>query len=300
MSKGVRFTLPICIPSLLCLCTVRRLDIAEKVLYNISWACVAVVFFYFFQYFRGVFYIESYDMSFSYACLLPMIILYARKKLYTVPLSFILFVGVLAIGSRGAALYFIVFVLFDMIQNKSKWRWVILMLGILFVVLLPSLADYLDALGIHSRTLSMIDSGDIGSDSGRGSIAGTCWNVLLSKSPILGLGIFGDYVIIGAYCHNIFLEFLMDFGLVAGVILILFLITRLFRVYFHADREYRNKILQYFCAFILPFMTSGSYLINSDFWIFLGLCILIERRNIRLSRKGKFAMRATPSIAVVR
>lgn len=280
MSKGVRFTLPICIPSFLCLCTIKRLEITEKLMYFISWACVAVVSFYFFMYFRGFFYIENYDMTFSYACLLPMIILYARKGLISVVVSFFLFICVFAIGSRGAAFYYLVFVIIDMIQKKSKWTWVLFLSGALFIALLPNLSDFLDTIGIHSRTLSLLDSGDITSDSGRGSIASTCWNALLSKSPILGLGVFGDYVIIvDGYCHNIFLEILIDFGLVAGVLLILYLVTRLLRIYSHSDREYRNKIIQYFCAFILPFMTSGSYLINSDFWIFLGLCVLTERIN---------------------
>lgn len=279
MSQGLRFTLPICIPSLLCLCTIKRIEIAETMLYFISWLCVIVVAFYFIQYFRGVFFIDSYDMSFSYACLLPMVVLYARKTKYSVIVSFVLFFAVLAIGSRGAALYYLVFVVFDMFQSKNKWRWVPLILGIAIVVLLPYLPTFFESIGLHSRTLSMFYEGNIDNDTGRGEIAEKCWNDLLNESPILGLGIFGDCAIVGVYCHNIFLEIMVDFGLIAGAALILFLISKLIRVYSHSIPEYRNKIMQYFCALILPFMTSGSYLISSDFWIFIGLCILIERRN---------------------
>lgn len=279
MSQGVRFTLPVCIPSLLCLCTIQRIEIAEKMLYFISWLCVIVVAFYFVQYFRGVFFIDSYDMSFSYACLLPMVVLYARKTSYSAVASLALFVAVLAIGNRGAALYYLVFVVFDMFQSKNKWRWVSLLLGIAIVVLLSYLPTFFESIGVTSRTLSLLYSGSIDYDSGRGDIAAKCWNALLNESPILGLGIFGDYVIIGNYCHNIFLEILVDFGPIAGAVLIVFLISNLIRVYFHSNPEYRNKIMQYFCALILPFMTSGSYLIGSNFWMFIGMCILIERKN---------------------
>lgn len=279
MSQGLRFTLPICIPSLLCLCTIRRIEIAERMLYFISWFCVAVVAFYFVQYFRGVFIIDSYDMAFSYSCLLPMVVLYARKSKYSIIASLLMFIIVLAIGSRGAALYYLVFVVFDMFQTKNKWRWVPLILGIAILVLLPYLPTFFESIGLHSRTLTMLLDGNIDYDSGRGDIAEKCWNVLYNESPILGLGVFGDFVIVGNYCHNIFLEILVDFGLIAGFALILFLISKLIRVYFHSIPEYRNKIMKYFCALILPFMTSGSYLISSDFWMFLGLCILIERTN---------------------
>lgn len=279
LAQGVRFTLPICIPSLLCLCTIKRIEIVEKMIYIISWACVVVVVFYFIQYFRGVFFIDSYDMSFSYSCLLPMVVLYARKTKYSVIVSFVLFFAVLAIGSRGAAAYYLAFVVFDMFQSKSKWRWVPLFMGIVIMVLLPYLPTFFESIGLHSRTLSMLYGGSIDYDSGRGDIAAKCWDILMNESPFLGLGIFGDYVVIGNYCHNIFLEIMVDFGLIAGAALILFLISKLIRVYSHSIPEYRNKIMQYFCALILPFMTSGSYLISSDFWIFIGLCILIERRN---------------------
>lgn len=279
MSQGIRLTLPVCLPSFLCLYTIRRMEIVEEMLYFISWSCVIVVAFYFVQYFRGVFFIDSYDMSFSYACLLPMVVLYSRKTKYSVIVSFVLFLAVMAIGSRGAAAYYLVFVVFDMVQSKSKWRWVPILLGIAIAVLLPYLPSFFESIGLNSRTLAMLLDGNIDYDSGRGDIAEKCWNVLYNESPILGLGIFGDFVIVGNYCHNIFLEILVDFGLIAGFALILFLISKLIRVYFHSIPEYRNKIMKYFCALILPFMTSGSYLISSDFWMFLGLCILIERTN---------------------
>ena len=66
-SDGLRFLLPVVIPSALCLMSVSDFKVVERTLYVISWGTAMLVLFYIIQYFRGVFVIDDYNMSYSYA-----------------------------------------------------------------------------------------------------------------------------------------------------------------------------------------------------------------------------------------
>lgn len=277
--QGARFLLPVVIPGALCLFTVKDIKVVEKTLYFISWGTALLVLFYVFNFLKGSFIAETYNMAFSYGCLLPMIVLFAHKKLYDVITSIILFIVVLAIGSRGAALYFLVYVVVDIFRQKSKWRITIITLIAGIIVILPHLYNWFDSVGINSRTMSMFYSGNISNDSGRSSIL-KLFLAKLSDQPLLGLGLFGDRTVPNiAYCHNLILEIYLNFGIIMGTIIVLFLFTRLVVLYKTSNYENRGRIICYFCAMVLPLMTSGSYLIDSGPATFIGLCFLINKDN---------------------
>lgn len=279
VSQSLRFLLPIVIPSFICLTTIYDYIVVEKTLYFISLFTAAFVFFYVVSYFRGVFSIDDYNISFSYACLLPMVAIYSHRKIYDFIICFILFVAVLAIGARGPAVYFGVYVVLDLFQQKSKWRFLLVLAIISFLLTLPFLNSWLLSVDLHSRTLQMALSGDFMSDSGRSSIQHFFWSKLWI-SPLVGIGLFGDRLLEGvAYCHNVFLEILLDFGVVIGTCIIISGVVAVIILYIKSNQACRSRILRYVCALILPLMTSGSYLVDSDLAIFAGLCILIFRKR---------------------
>ena len=81
--EAFRFLLPVSIPSCLCLLTIHDFFVFEKTLCKISIVSFLLVIIYVVAFFMGVFFIEDYDMSFGYGCLLPMVILYSKDhKLY--------------------------------------------------------------------------------------------------------------------------------------------------------------------------------------------------------------------------
>ena len=277
IGQSTRFLLPVVLPSALCLLSVTNFRVVENTLYIISWFTAVMVFYYIICFFRGIVSIYNYNMTFSYACLLPMVVLYAHRKAIDVMASGVLFISVLAIGSRGAAFCFLIYLIFDLFQHKSKWRFVVVILVVLLFVSLPFLVSWFDTIGVSSRTIDMFLSGEISNDSGRSYIQKRVLGRLLSQ-PFIGLGFFGDRID-DVYCHNILLEICLNFGLFLGPIIILFLITKLIVLYYHLGNDDRNRIIRYFCALVLPFMTSGSYLIGSEFAIFIGLCYLINKNN---------------------
>lgn len=281
LSQGIRFLLPVVIPSFLCLTVVYDYKIVEKTLYIVSWFVMALVLIYIYGFFSGVVSITSYNMALSFACVLPFVSFYLHGKFYDWIICFVLFVLVIAIGARGAALCMASCVVFDLFQHKSRWRFLSLVIIVAFVVSLPLLHGWLDSIGISSRSLNMLLYGDVTFDSGRREIRRYFLNKLM-EHPVLGIGLFGDRLLEGvAYCHNILLEVILDFGIPLGGLLIFFGLIRLISLYFKSDADNRNKIIGYFCALVLPFMTSGSYLIGSEFAIFVGLCYLINKNQIK-------------------
>lgn len=279
ISQGTRFLLPVVVPSFLCLTVVHDYKIVEKTLYVVSWFTMILVLFYIIGFFLGKVSFTKYDMAFSFACVLPFVSLYSHRKQYDWVACTVLFVMVVAIGARGSAMCMLLYVVLDLFQHKSIWRIPTLALIIVFFVSLPLLNDWFDSIGISSRSLNMLLDGDITSDSGRLAIR-TFFIEKLMEHPFIGIGLFGDRLYEDvAYCHNIVLEIVLDFGIILGGAFVIIGIIKLISSYCKSDSDNRNRIVRYFCALVIPFMTSGSYLINSNFAIFLGLCFLISKQQ---------------------
>lgn len=278
-SAGLRFLLPMVIPSALCLTTIKNIDVAERALYHTSWIAFILVLFYVLVYILGGFLIESYNMSFSYGCLLPMVSFYRHRTPLSYCISLFLLISVLAIGSRGAAIVFIAYIIYDIFQYNKKYTVVFLGLLIIGFLMLPFLSEGLDAIGIHSRTLSLLEEGSIDKDSGRGDIY-KMFLQILDENALLGIGLFGDRVYLdGFYCHNILLEMLLDWGYLGVMVLwpIIFIIMLL--TYLKSDKGNKNRIVCYTLVLIGPLMASNSYLISPDFGIYCGMMYLIYKAN---------------------
>ena len=277
ISQGLRFFLPVVVPSFICLASVYDYNVVETTLYRISWITAALVIFYVIEFFRGAFSFDGYNMAFSYACLLPMTALYSHRKVYDMIAVFIMLLAVIAIGARGPALWFLIYVVIDLFQFKSKWRIPILILAVVAFVSLPALSSWFSGIGISSRTLNMFLGDEFLYESGRSTILAFFWNQLL-EHPLTGIGMFGDRLQEGvAYCHNIVLEILLDFGFLFGSLIIVAGLIAIVSLYKKSNPNNRNRIIRYFCALVMPFMLSQSYLIDSSFAIFIGICVLLRK-----------------------
>lgn len=289
MNEGFRFLLPLIIPSAVCLTTVENMDVLKKSLVITAWLSAVLVFFYTFAYFAGRFVIDSYNMSFSYGCLLPMIVLYSQRRVFPTIVSLFLFVVVLAIGSRGGAIIFVAYVIVDALINRRKGRWLVMVLGFVFVLFLPFLKSFFDSIGIGSRTLGLLNAGDITYDSGREYIYNICINAL-SDQPILGLGLFGDRALLeGAYCHNFFLEICLDFGVFLGIVVVLFLLLCFIKSWRVSKGDNREILLIITFGCFLPYMVSGSYLVSNNVALWLGTMLLLKNSNLDFNLRDENA-----------
>ena len=279
--EAVRFTLPVVIPSCLCLLCLSDMRVFEDVLYYISWITFCLAIYYVLGVTFGGIMFNGYNMSFSYGLLLPMISLYSRKNSYSVIASMLLFIFVIALGSRGAAVFFSLYVIVDIILFNRKFLILIIIAIVSIILLIPLFINKLDEFGISSRTLMLLLSGDFNQDSGRSEIFDLVINPLM-KNPIMGIGLWGDrYYIDGFYCHNIILEICLNFGMFLGPLLILYVVVFFLKVYFHSSTENKMILLKYFIACVLPLMLSSSYLVAPNFGIFVGIIYSIKKYNLK-------------------
>ncbi len=237
--------------------------------------------------FLGKMSLGSYSMSFSYYMLFPAIIYvnkflekFSVKSLILALLS--LFV-MLAVGSRGAimslGIYVILYLLIntkDISPKKMLTNIIILGLIIIVVIYLNDILLYMNNVllkfGIYSRSISLF-LGDGIYLSGRDII----YEKVLQQirlNPILGVGLAGDRVYVGGtYSHNIFLEILSGFGVIIGSFILISIIIISIKALFLRDIEDSNLMLIWFCIGFIPLLVSSSYLIDFQFWIYMGLAV---------------------------
>lgn len=88
----------------------------------------------------------------------------------------------------------------------------------------------------------------------------------LNKTPLDGLGFFGDRAVLGGYVHNIGIEMLVHYGYVLGLVLLLGLIALCVHLLcFQKDKTLRLLVLVFFPISILMLLVSGSYATNTYF-----------------------------------
>ena len=139
---------------------------------------------------------------------------------------------------------------------------IIVLILILFLfgeMLLRSFVNFAQDLGIQSRTLDLLLSGDISSDTGRDVI----WAAVIDaikNGGIFGHGVFGErpYVFpihYAAYSHNIVLELVCSFGIIGVGVCIFLIVGTLRMVFFCKDTQMRE-------IFIIFFSVASQLLVN--------------------------------------
>lgn len=280
-TQGTRFLLPICVPTMLAMRAVNSFELFEKVVTIISWVSIILLFIYTICFLLGIVVLDNYNMSFGYGLLLPTLVLYRQKNIISKIVFLFALISILAIGSRGPILVIVLYILFDVFLFNKKYIPVFFILVLSLGSIIVPLMDYLDTLGINSRTLAMLYSGDITQDSGRGYLS----NIIIEgivKNPILGMGIYSDRVLLDGiqpYCHNLFLELFINWGIPLACIIILVLFVSSLNVFVKiTDRSQKTLFIIFLLSSIIPLMLSSSYLIDSKLWIYVGLLLFYHKK----------------------
>lgn len=231
--------------------------------------------------------VGAYSMSLSYYMLLPTILfldeLMDKFSLKTLVLAGISLLIILALGSRGAILCVIVFIILKFIRPNSKrtykrafGHFSIICVGVVALIfmeqILMSIYNFLLRFGINSRSLILFTRENIYL-SGRDRIYENVLSEILENS-ILGIGIAGDTRIIGnSYVHNFFIEVVGNFGVVLGSILSITVLLLIIKSLLTKDTLKYNLFIIWLSLGFVHLMVSSSYLTDLKFWIFLGLMI---------------------------
>lgn len=223
-------------------------------------------------------------MTFSYNMLTQLffIIIYTPDK-YRIIHSIVVALGIFVFlfgGARGATISFLIagmiyFLSFNKITGRQVFSTLFVGVGTTaFVIFKEEVLTAIDRLlglfSIDSRTFQMLLSGEMLSDDIRVELYRSTWD----KIGLLGNGFMGDRVILNNYPHNLFMELLIQFGWVIGIVLcVLICICLVVGLYKKQNAESVLIFILLPCGFIKLMMT-GSYLNQEPaFYILLGLCV---------------------------
>lgn len=194
-------------------------------------------------------------------------------------------------GARGPILLELVFVVIRLIEEpihrvgKIVSIAVIAGIGTLIYFNLNSIVELLNrlavSLNLSSRIFAQLSKGNLFA-SGRDNVYGAVLQII-DKHPLTGVGIGTDRIevakllnrtdVLGTYSHNFFLDMLVQFGIIAGVVLIIGFVILTVR-YYHFSKKSKAGISVFWVMITIcfgPLLFSSSYFTYPLFFAMLAM-----------------------------
>ena len=237
--------------------------------------------------------IES-NMAAAYS-LLPHLLMVVWRTLskpsiasfvFNIPVFLLGFFLLITFGSRGPIICFLLFVflyffVFKSFKRPVFTRIMILLVGLFVFKLFPSAMVFLlntaTDFGMGTRVINyLIEGGFISDSSGRDFIVNTIWPQL----SIFPHGMGGAFPIVHTYSHNLAIDFWLDFGVILGTVLLLWIISMIILTYKRLKGLALNEFfcILFVCGFVSLFL-SKSYLSEPLFYYLLGFCAYVCKKN---------------------
>lgn len=236
------------------------------------------------------------NMSWSYGIMQSIcfiaIYLVKDKRYYMIVPFIIGVIGILIYGSRGTLVALVLgTVLLVTFYHSGKMRvrnFIVIAIfsGLLIFILsdkgLNIISDILIKNGVESRFVnSLLNYTNFEETSnGRVLIWEKTWE-MITKGPFWGYGVYGERNVIYSigmrwgYCHNLFLEFLVDFGYVFGSAAVIMLLVVLIKSFIATHDKNTKLCLIIFLTIMFELLLSNSYWLQSGVWITVALCVNI-------------------------
>lgn len=226
----------------------------------------------------------SYYMTIAYEANLPILIFGIKGIEKKSPLIISIFMALslvlLLLGCRGA---FICIIVTSVIISIQKYGLKILTLPLitvaLIVIFMDPILDFasttLDKIGYDSRVIDKIKFGGMLDSSGREELR----NLIMATAQhnqFPPYGLFGDRLLAlrnglgDIYIHNIFLEFVVDFGLIGAIAVSLLLTWLTFKAYRRAGYKARIVMIVITGCTLVKLFFSNSFLIDPLFYTYIG------------------------------
>ena len=286
LSDGVRITFCTVIPIFLSFISIRNIYVFYHSALFISLASAVVGLLYLYYSLSGMLPAKDpYNMSIGYSLLFPSLFLYFTRRPFFVFISILLFIVIFFDGSRGPLIPIACYILFQKLIGSSFKKIFFFFIILLFSIGLLSyfssfFINLFEKMGLQSRTLALLIAGEVASDSGRGDI----YSMMISKlfeSPYWGYGIFGDRALTdGSYCHNLFLEIMLDFGCFISALFALVFVVLLGIILPKLEKRELMFFVLLLLSSILPLCLSSSYLIDFRFPLFVGYVYVMSKKYL--------------------
>ena len=238
------------------------------------------------------------DMNRSYQ-LLPnvlFVISFAirRKNLITWLFAALGIFYTFSLGTRGPVLVIFVFIFSSFLLAKSVKKSIKIIVTSLFLFtiivfvtpmlresLLTPLNNLLKQLGLSTRIIDSFLYEKVSSsfDSGRSELYAIVFKKLLER-PLIGYGVYGEWQWIGWTAHNIFLEILIHYGFIFGIVLISWVLINVITQFLKTKNDIsRNIILIFICFVFVRGLIGGSYLSYGLFFLMAFCTRELSRRK---------------------
>ncbi len=249
----------------------------------------------------------SYSVSFGYQ-VLPFALVFLffalrdRKKSDIIG-TVICIVMILVAGSRGPILFFgeLLVVYYATLLKDSKEKIKIITIIVIATVLVYLFMDsfllfvnnLLTGFGLKSRFIARTINGSLLEDNSRYEI----WSAalqMINENPF-GYGAMGSRHVItkytyAGYPHNIILEFLIDYGVILGSVLLIGMVAYSIIIIFDRESEWKYAFIPLFCA-------CGNLLISLTYWsvptywacLGIGANYIIENRKAKYGQQIKYS-----------
>lgn len=235
-----------------------------------------------------------------------------RKSKYLL-VSGVIFIVLFLLGSRGAFITFLVFILGVILLTERKNRKFTILcicaVGILGCSVLMFWDYIIKKLALSYSDIRIVErliSGELFKETGRSRLS-EYGIYILKQNPLVVRGLFADRVMMiekfggtrllgfwvdsdagsSLYAHNFFVEVLVQFGMVLGLILLcyfVYLLCRVCKVILQTnDKMFMMWLTFLVCRGFIPLLVSSSYTLNPWFWLLIGAMISIKntlRRNV--------------------
>lgn len=249
---------------------------------------------------------NTYDMLLGYRLLFISIIfsieyMENKKRNCYISISIIAFILMVIYGSRTAIISFIVFwvlkILFydEGLKYKKHIVKIVALLVLIFIIyaiftderILIYINKGLMNIGLNSRMLNTLLEGNIVLDKGRNRMWSTVWYMII-KHPIIGNGIYADRYELGIYCHQIILEILLDFGIILGCIIILFLVYKLGEILITCKKdEWKLLFILFLSMVIVRLNVSSTFWGDTNFWA----CLVMGNKVLNIKYKSRLKVK---------
>jgi len=178
-------------------------------------------------------------------------------------------------------------------RNKQILTAIAALIIVMFGLILPydsPIIAFLGDLGIDTRVVKMFQEGELFSFSNREVIYETAYEIISCNGTKVS-GFFADRYYLRnfsmysrwiEYPHNIFLEILLDFGIVVGTVLIAILLLRIVQSIIKSHDEKKIVVLMLVFLVMGRLFVSSSYMIEGLFYtmIYFIFCKLKKTRVI--------------------
>jgi len=228
-------------------------------------------------------------------CLVSILLFFFKKSQLYVSVSLFILSGywVFMVGTRGAFVALIISVLIFYFYYENKGSRILHMSAIfIFMVFMLNVFD-VEKYPLFSRLLELVQD----DFSTRETSAGArvyFWGEAIDQfiqNPIMGIG-FGRFAdIYGVYPHNLFLEVLVEIGLIGFIGFLLMMYMSLKSVVFLLTSEEKKNVFfaSLWVYYFVNSMFSGNLIINQEFFVMCGVVCGIktglddELRDLRSS-----------------